>query len=240
MTTTREELPRADPYIDAHETQAYGPFTIAQVESLVVPIDPAFKKSLTHVTTLLAAATSAVAAALEAAGELDVVTYKNASSDPVAAARDVLKRAVRYAESRPGGERIADEMLQGETISTALRRRPTKLVGLLGHAVATFDRHAKQLPEHKSWAEELGSAKEALDTLDKSVRASRTERRAMTPEIAAARSEWLRVYGAAKLVVEAVLRLHEKTARMSEVFDDLAEVHRVKGVRDDAAPTPPA
>lgn len=62
----------------------------------------------------------------------------------------------------------------------------------------------------------------------------------MTPEAQAARAEWLKVYGAAKLVVEAALRLHDKLALLPEVFDDLAEVHRAVGVKDEAPADQPA
>ena len=53
------------------------------------------------------------------------------------------------------------------------------------------------------------------------------------------------MYGAAKLIVEAVLRYQDRTALLSEVFDDLAEVHRAAGVSDgdspaETAPEPPA
>jgi hypothetical protein len=102
------------------------------------------------------------------------------------------------------------------------------------HALGEVTKHKKALPEHDAWIAEVGAARDAIDALDKSVRKSRVERRAMTPEVQAARVEWLKVYGAAKLVVEAALRLHDKLTLLPEVFDDLAEVHRAPGVKDEA------
>ena len=61
----------------------------------------------------------------------------------------------------------------------------------------------------------------------------------MTPEVRAARENWLTVYGALKLLVESVLRLHGRTERMSEIFDDLAEIHRAPGVNDGETPAQP-
>ena len=50
---------------------------------------------------------------------------------------------------------------------------------------------------------------------------------------------WFEAHGATKLIVEGVLRYHDKTGLMSEVFDDLAEIHRAPGVSDDAPPAGP-
>ena len=121
----------SDPYIDQNETQAYGPFAIAQIEALIIGIDPVFKKPLSHTIALLQERTAAVAAAVHKAGAVDVTTYKSAASDvdPVATGRDVMRRMVKYAESRPGGDAIAGKLLNAETLTTVLRRRPAKLIG---------------------------------------------------------------------------------------------------------------
>ena len=62
-----------------------------------------------------------------------------------------------------------------------------------------------------------------------SVRKTRLARRTMTPEVKAARAEWLNIYGAAKLLVECVLRLHGKVSLMPQIFDDLADASRATG-----------
>jgi hypothetical protein len=231
----------SDRYIDQFETIAYGPFAVAQIEAVVIPLDPEFKKPLKHLAARIAEATAAMEATLKAAGEVEVVTYKAAADDPVAAARDVLRRAVKYTESRPDGDRLAAAVLKGETLTTVIRRRPAKLIASLGHAISGFESNKKHLPEHATWIAHLVSARDTLDLLDKKVRSSRVERRAMTPEVTAARNEWLKVYGAAKLIVEGVLKLHNKVGLLPEVFDDLAEVHRVSGVTDEvSSPSPVA
>jgi hypothetical protein len=231
-----------DTYIDKYETLGYGDFAAAQLVALVKGLDPDFDKPVEKMAKRLAAATEAMRAALKKSGDVEVTTYAGAAGDgdPVASARDVLKRAVRYAESRPQGDAVASAMLQGETLGTVLRRRPAKLIASLDHAIGAVEQHKKKLPEHQHWAAELTQARDALDKLDKAVRKSRVERRAMTPEVQAARAEWLKVYGAAKLLAECVLRLADKAQHMPEVFDDLAEVHRVAGVTDDhASPAQP-
>ncbi|MSP63010.1 MAG: hypothetical protein EXR72_22275 [Myxococcales bacterium] len=51
---------------------------------------------------------------------------------------------------------------------------------------------------------------------------ARTDRRLMTPELAAARVSWLQTYAAVKCGVESVLRLSGRIDLMPEVFYDLA------------------
>lgn len=228
----------ADPYIDNLETLAYGPFAVDQIKSLVVDLDPDFTKALSVASSRLTSATEAMRAALTKAGQIDVVTYKPAAGAPdrIAEARSTLRRVVSYADSRDGGDAIVKDLLGGESLSTVVRRRPAKLAGALAHAIGAVARHKAGLPEHAKWTTSLSSAKETIEDLNTSVRQSRNERREATPEVAAARVAWFKAYGAAKLIVEAVLRYQDKTVLLPEVFDDLAEVHRAAGVSDGDAP----
>ena len=228
----------ADSYISNLEILSYGPFAVEQTHALVVGLDPAFNSALSLATTRLIDANEAMHAALTKAGQVTVVTYKTAEGDPdpIAHARAELRRCVSYADSRAGGAAIVKDILAGEALSTVVRRRPAKLAGALGHALDAVAKHASALPEHAQWTASLSAAKSAIDSLNTSVRLSRSERREATPEIAAARAQWFKVYGAAKLIVEAVLRYQDKSALLAEVFDDLAEVHRAAGVSDGDSP----
>jgi hypothetical protein len=124
--------------------------------------------------------------------------------------------------------------------SAVQRLRPAKLVSALDHALGAVAQHQAKLPEHQEWTVEMTKARDDLAALDQAVRRSRVERRGMTPEVQAARERWLTVYGAAKLFCESVLRQLDKEQLMREVFDDLAEIHRVPGVTDEDKPaTPP-
>lgn len=229
-----------DNYIDNLETLSYGPFAVDQIKSLVIDrdLDPDFNKALAAVSARLTDATDGMRAALTRAGQIAVVTYKAAEGAPdaIAHARAELRRCVSYADSRAGGPAIVKDLLFGEALSTVLRRRPAKLAGSLGHALGAVARHKSELPEHSKWTASLTAAKEAIDTLNTSVRQSRNERRDATPETAAARTAWFTAYAGAKLIVEGVLRYSGKTALMSEIFDDLAEVHRAAGVSDGDPP----
>lgn len=227
----------SDPYIDQYETLAYGPFAAQQIVSLVVGLDSPFDAALAEGASRITAATLAMDLALKKSGQAEVTTYQSQdpSDDPLAQARDVIGRVVKYAESRPKGAELAKQILNGSRLSTVQRRRPVKLLGALSHAIATVTQEQAKLAEAPAFLAELTAAKVALEALDQSVRGSRLARRQMTPEVAACRATWLTHYTAAKRLVEAVLRYQGRLELMREVFDDLAETHLVKGVTDDAA-----
>lgn len=228
----------ADPYIDNQETLAYGDFAAGQILALVADLDADFEATAKIAAARLTTATDLMRGALKKADELDPVTYKPAEGAPdlVATGREALRQVVSYAESRDTGPAIVKSLLAGERLSTVLKRRPVKLAAALTHALEAIVQHAAELPEHAKWTGKLTAARDALEALNTDVRKSRTERKDVTPEVAAARAGWFKAYGAAKLIVEGVLRYHDKTGLLSEVFDDLAEIHRAPGVTDEAAP----
>ncbi len=228
-----------DQYIDQFEAMGYGNFAVSQIRSVVVGLEKNYDKALQHSATKLKSATGVLAKAVEKAGGQALVTFTGAAEgdDPIGRAKDLLTRCVRYAQSRTGGDAIASKMLGGQALTTVKRRRPAKLVAVLDQAIKTIQAHKASLDEYKSWLAELTAARDAVSALDAEVRKTRAARREMTPEVQAARANWLKAYGAAKLLVEAVLREKDKLAMMPDVFDDLAEVHRVPGVTsDDAGP----
>ncbi len=233
----------SDNYIDQNETLGYGEFTLKQIPTTVIGLEPPFDDALTELVTRLTKATKTMATVLKKTGEVSVTTFTGSAAvghDPVAEARDLLGKLVKYVASREGGETMALEILGGERLTTVKRRRPAKLVHALDVALRALDKHKGALDEHTKWRPLLTKVRGEIDDLDRKVRESRSERRKMTPEVAAARDRWLKVYQATKLIVEGVLLLHGATDRMPDIFDDLAEVHRVAGVTDDdAAPADP-
>lgn len=77
-----------------------------------------------------------------------------------------------------------------------------------------------------------------MHPLDKTIRDSRRSRREMSPDVRDLRETFLLTYSAAKHLVRSVLTLHGRLELMDDVFDDLADVHKVAGVKDDAPPSP--
>ena len=229
----------SDPHVDQFESVGYGHFTPDQIRALVIGVEPAYDSALEHTAVKVEEATTAIEEALEKTEEHKLVTYSQAASedDPVGVAKDTLTRACKYAESRPNGTAIASKMLNGESVTTIKRRRPAKLIAALDHAIKQVVLHKLQLPEYATWSADLTAARNNLSTLDDAVRKTRTDGRQMTPEVQAAHAAWMTVYGAAKLIVEGVLKVNNRLGMMPEVFDDLAEVHRVAGVSDEVPGT---
>ncbi|WP_437579853.1 hypothetical protein [Sorangium sp. So ce887] len=234
----------SDAYIYQRDIQPYGRLTASQIRRLVLPIDAGFQQALRAIAARLEAATEAlhtatlkaIAAAVTASAPS---TATRGQVDPVAMGRDLLRRLVAQAAARPGGVALARDLLQGETLATVLRRRPAKLAAAMAHAVEVLEQRKRQLPEHEAWTAELKRSRDALEPLVRSVRKTRLARRTMTPEVKAARAEWLTIYGAAKLLVECVLRLHDKVSLMPQIFDDLAaDAPRVTGEPEGPAQDP--
>ncbi|WP_437940798.1 hypothetical protein [Sorangium sp. So ce341] len=224
----------SDSYIYQRDIEAYGRFTASQIRKLVVPVDAGFQQALRAVAARLDAATEAsrkamVAATAAAAAAPASSAARRREADAVARGRDLLRRLVERAASRPGGVALARDLLQGQSLATALRGRPAKLAQALAHAAEVLEQRKRPLPEREAWVAELERSRDALDPFLRSVRKARLARRTMTPEAKAARAEWLTVYGAAKLLVECVLRLHGKVSLMPQVFDDLAGAGRAPG-----------
>ncbi len=224
----------ADPYIDQFETQSYGPFAAAQVEALAKGVDARYDALLEYLCGVLSERTKALGAQLARADGHAVVTYKPADGEPdhVADAVDVMRKLVSYASSRDAGDAIVESVLKGRTLTSIGKLRPARLPEVLDTALKGVAKHRDDLPEHAAWTKRLRDAHKSVSDLNTRVRTSRSARREMTPEIAAAREAWLVAYGALKLAVESVLKLHGRTRLMAEIFDDLAETHRAADVSD--------
>ncbi|AUX41467.1 hypothetical protein SOCE26_028800 [Sorangium cellulosum] len=222
----------SDSYIYQRDIPVLGRSAASQIRKLVLPMDAGFKQALRAMAARLDAATAAVGEATLKAAAAPPLTAaprrsRQGQSDPVATGRDLMRRLVACAASRPSGAALARDLLQGQTLATVLRRRPAKLIEGMTHALEALERHKHRLLEHAAWMTELERSRDALEPLIRSVRKSRLARRAMTPEMKAARAEWLTTYHAAKLLVECVLRLHGKASLMPQIFDDLADEHHV-------------
>jgi hypothetical protein len=226
-----------DPYIDQYETVAYGKFAVGQILSLVVGLDSDADSFVKTTASRLLSDTESMWTALSKVGSLEIVTYSAEDSAAIVdRSKATLRRLVAYADSRVNGDAIMHDILQGDTMTVILRRRPVKLAAALEHALSAIKKHQASLPEHATWSQTVADAHAALVALNGSVRKARTDRRSMTPEVEVARSTWLKRYSATKLIIRGILEPLGKGDMMPEIFDDLAEVHRAQGVYDDDTP----
>jgi hypothetical protein len=230
----------ADPYIDQYETVAYGKFAVGQILSLVVGLDADADSFVKVTASRLLSDTESMWTALSKVGSLEIVTYSAEDSAKILEqSKSTLRKLVAYADSRDDGNDILRDILQGDTMSAILRRRPVKLAAALEHALVAIKKHQASLPEHASWSQNIANAHQTLVALNGHVRKARTDRRNMTPEIDVARNTWLKRYASTKLIIRGILEPMGKADMMPEIFDDLAETHRAQGVFDDEAPPTP-
>ncbi|MDI1448436.1 hypothetical protein [Polyangium sp. 6x1] len=214
-----------DPCMDPYEAIAYGRFTAAQINTLLLGLDFELDGTLRLMASRVAAASEALEAALLRAGVPELFLHRTPEGTPdaVQAARETLRALVHYAESCRDGYMITSRLLQGESLSTAVRRTPAKLLARLEHAREAIEKMKAMLPEHASWSARVDETRAALAAFDDEVHAGRSERRSMTADVAAAWNTWQRAYSSAKHVVLGALAGIDKVPLIREVFDDLAD-----------------
>ncbi|MDI1477900.1 hypothetical protein [Polyangium sp. y55x31] len=214
-----------DPRMDPYEAVAYGRFTAAQINTLLLGLDLELDGTLRLMASRVATTSEALEAALLRAGVPELFLHRapEGSPDPVQAARETLRSLVHSAEPLREGYMITSRLLQGESLSTAVRRTPMKLLARLEHAREAIEKMKETLPEHTSWLARVEQARAALEAFDGEVHAGRAERRSMTADVASSWNAWQRAYASAKHVVLGVLAGVDKVALIREVFDDLAD-----------------
>ncbi len=228
-----------DPRMDPYEAIAYGRFTAAQINTLLLGLDPELDPTLKLMASRVASASEALEASLLRAGVPELYLHRkpDGEPDPVFEARDTLRRLVHHAEACRDGFIIASRLLQGESLSTAVRRTPMKLLARLAYAREGIDRARETIPESEHWSAAVERARAALEVFDAEVHAGRSERRSMTADISIAWNTWRRAYVSAKHVVIGILAGCDQVPLIREVFDDLADE---SPVRLSQLPSPPS
>ncbi len=227
----------ADTYIDYDETRIYGDYAIEQIARHVLGRLREFDPALTLTAAALRAATDAVEQHLHAARAQDPALHAlmAARAAPMRAAKDALRRFAHHLDAHRAGEVERDRFFV-EDPEALSARGPVRLLAALDHVLGTLDERAATVREATYWRAELSGVRADLES---AVRDERSLRGAQvsSPELVAAREQWLAVYEAAKSVVSATLTLAGAAMPLDEVFDDLAATHRAEGALDDVTPT---
>jgi hypothetical protein len=228
-----------DARMDCYEAIAFGRFTAAQIQTLLLGLDIELDPTLKLVASRVSSASDALEVATIRSGTPELLLHRAGlgQPDPVREARDALRGIVHDAESGRDGFMLASRLLQGESLSTALRRTPAKLLARLQHARNVAEDSKAVLPTHEHWIQVIDRASQLLATFDTKVRAARNERRGIAAEVHSAWHPWQRTYISAKHVVIGVLAGCDQIALVREVFDDLADETEA---RLSQLPPPPA
>lgn len=221
----------SDPYIDQFETQIYGKHACEQMTAIC----------LGRVPELDSMVQFAVAAQDQANTDMKAVLDKQPKPLPtedttalLAETRDTLVRFGSYIVSLKGRPVPLRAFFRDENPSIVARKRLVKLVAVVEHIAAEIPKHPAITDP--TWLADFASLANRLSSQKVAAHGAKVEKLDIAPEVAAQRDRWLAVYGANKLLVRGLLSHAGKTELMSLVFDDLAEVHHVAGVRDDDAP----
>ena len=211
--------------MDPYEAIAFGRFTAAQIQTLLLGLDVELDPTLKLIASRVSSASEALEMAMLRSGTPELLLHRAAAGQPDALreARDGLRGVVHDAETGRNGFMLASRLLQGESLSTALRRTPAKLLTRLDHARTVVEESTDILPSHEHWLRVLDRARVSLAAFDSSVHAARGERRSIAPDVYAAWQPWQRTYAAAKHIVIGVLAGCDQVALVREVFDDLSD-----------------
>jgi hypothetical protein len=223
----------ADPYIDPFETRLYGKFAREQLADVCLGKIASLDKMVQFAITTQEAADEAMAKVIAKAPK------PAAAVDPatvIAEAGDVLVRFGSHLDSLKGRPVDPKDFFRGDAPSVLARRRLTKLAAGVGHVLGEAKKSKAKIRDGAYWIGELEEVHGKLEVLEKQQRASRVAQVELGPEVAAQREQWLATYGANKLLVRGLLAHFGKPELLPLIFDDLAEVHRVSGVSDEAAP----
>ncbi|HMY18635.1 MAG TPA: hypothetical protein PKA58_20050 [Polyangium sp.] len=214
-----------DTRMDVYEAIAFGRFTAAQIQTLLLGLDVELDTTLKLVANRVSSASDALELAMIRSGMPEFLLHRAPSGqpDPLREARDALRGVVHDAETGRDGFMFASRILQGESLSTTLRRTPAKLLLRLEHARVEVEEAKATFPAHEHWLGVLERARQSLVTFDATVRAARAERRGIPSEVFSAWQSWQRTYAAAKHIVIGTLAGCEQLALVREVFDDLAD-----------------
>ena len=211
--------------MDVYEAIAFGRFTAAQIQTLLLGLDVELDPALKLVANRVSSASDALELAMIRSGMPEFLLHRAPAGqpDPLREARDALRGVVHDAETARDGFMFASRLLQGESLSTALRRTPGKLLARMDHARREIDEAKATFVAHAHWSGVLDRARHALIAFDAKVRAERAERRGIPSEVFSAWQTWQRTYAAAKHIVIGTLAGCEQLALVREVFDDLAD-----------------
>jgi hypothetical protein len=213
--------------MDPYEAVAYGRFTAAQIQTLLLGLDLELDATLRLMASRVLSSSDALEVSLLRAGVPELLLHRTAQGepDPLHAARDTLRGLVHQAEGLRDGYMITSKILQGESLSTAVRRTPAKLLARLSHARSAVEKMSSMFPDHQQWIQNLGTVERELADFDAEVRSARSERRSWggSDVFSSAWPSWQRTYEGAKHVVIGVLAGCDKVGLIREVFDDLAD-----------------
>ena len=214
----------ADRYIDHDETEIYGAYAADKIRDRVKGLITEYDTALEYVATELTDATKAVQTAVADARAADakIRTGSHARGSVLKRATALLGRFSRHLDTHAPGIIDRKTFFVADGTAGGVGKSVPRVLHALQHIAKHLKVQGSPVKSAADWAKECADIAGELAPIAEHGDNARTDRTAATPEIETARQAWLQTYGAAKLTVEAVLRLSGKLHLMPMVFFDLA------------------
>lgn len=214
----------ADRYIDHDETEIYGTYAADKIRARVKGLIPEYDKALEYVASEIEEATTAVQGAVADARAADAEIRKGSHARGSVLKRSValLGRFSKHLDTHAPGTIDRKVFFVADGTAGGVGKSVPRVLRALQHIGKQLKVKGSPVKSAGDWAKECADLAAELAPIAEHGDNARTDRSTATPEIETARQAWLQAYGAAKLTVEAVLRLSGKVHLMPAVFFDLA------------------
>jgi hypothetical protein len=213
-----------DRYIDQDETEIYGTYAANKIRSRLKGLIPEFDAALEYVAADIADATNAVQEAVADARTTDAEIRKGSQSrgSILKQGLSLLGRFSKHLDTHAPGAIDRKTFFVADGTAGGVGKSAPRVLRALQHIGKQLKAEGSPVRDAAAWAEDCKTIAAKLAPVAEHGDNARTDRSSVTVEIETSRQAWLQTYGAAKLLVEAVLRLSGKLHLMPAIFFDLA------------------
>jgi hypothetical protein len=213
----------ADRYIDQDEIEIYGSYAVTKIRDRVKGLVPEFDKALEYVASELSEGTKSVADAVADARAADAEIRKGtqARGSVLKQGISLLGRFSKHLDAHAPGAIDRKTFFVADGTAGGVGKSVPRVLRALQHIAKKLKAKDSAVKSAAEWSKEFSDVAAQLAPIAEHGDNAKTNRSAATPEVETARQTWLQTYGAAKLVVESVLRLTGKVHLMPKIFFDL-------------------
>ncbi|MSP62206.1 MAG: hypothetical protein EXR72_18110 [Myxococcales bacterium] len=214
----------ADEYIDKDEPQIYGPHAARKILHVLGGMEAIYHPLARHLAAQICLETAAVKVAVDGSRMVKTTLRQGVVTKVPAmmAGRTVLRRFSKHLDGHAEGAIDRTQFFGDGGKYANIGRSAPKILTALQHIAGALKKKGSGVADAAGWQAQIEQAAGDLEPGLTQTQDAQIERSQMTPAVVRARERWLQVYGAAKLIVEGVLRLHGKTDLLPKIFYDLA------------------
>ncbi|MSP60505.1 MAG: hypothetical protein EXR72_09230 [Myxococcales bacterium] len=214
----------ADEYIDKDEPQIYGPHAAKKIIHVIGGMEALYHPVARHLATQIDQETATLKRVVSEGRTVKTTLRKGvvAKGPAMKHGRTVLRRFSKHLDGHAEGVIDRTRFFGDGGKLGSIGSSAPKILAALQNIAGVLKKKGSGVADAAGWQAQIEQAAADLEPGLTQTQLAHIERAQMTPEVVRARERWLQVYGAAKLIVEGVLRLHGKTDLMPKIFYDLA------------------